>query len=122
MSDRLILTVDDSQTMRDLLRDALSKAGYRVAQADDGVTGVEMLGKIEPDLIITDLNMPRMDGVGFIEWVRGDSRFRATPILVLTTETDPSWKERARAAGATGWIAKPFDDEKLFRAIRLLAA
>lgn len=117
-----VLTVDDSRTMRDMLLLALSEQGYRVIQAVDGMHGLEMLEGEAPDVIITDINMPRMDGFGFIENVRRDSRHRATPILVLTTESDAEKKNRARQAGATGWIVKPFNPAKLADAIRRVAA
>ena len=119
---KTILTVDDSQTMRDMLRAALSDMGHRVVQAVDGLNGVETLESVRPDVIITDVNMPRLDGFGFIEKVRQDPRHRATPILVLTTESDPERKEQARKAGATGWIVKPFDPAKLADAIRRVTA
>ncbi len=116
---KTILTVDDSRTMRDMLRLALTGAGHTVIQADDGVHGVEVLGNAGVvDVIITDINMPRMDGYGFIEHVRRGSTNRMTPILVLTTESEPAKKMRARDAGATGWIVKPFDPDKLLAAIR----
>lgn len=120
---KLVLTVDDSRTMRDMLRHALSEAGYRVVQAVDGVDGLEVLSAGEaPDAIVTDINMPRMDGFGFIEGVRKSGRHRATPILVLTTESDAEKKARARQAGATGWIVKPFDPAKLADALRRVTA
>ncbi|HST90604.1 MAG TPA: response regulator, partial [Brevundimonas sp.] len=74
------------------------------------------------DVVITDINMPRMDGFGFIEGVRADPAHRATPVLVLTTESDAAKKQRARDAGATGWIVKPFDPVKLIDAVRRVAA
>jgi two-component system chemotaxis response regulator CheY len=117
-----VLTVDDSRTMRDMLRHALSDAGYRVVQAVDGVHGLEVLAGEAPDIIVTDINMPRMDGFGFIEGVRNGSAHRATPILVLTTESDAEKKSRARQAGATGWIVKPFNPAKLVDALRRVAA
>jgi len=117
-----VLTVDDSRTMREMLRLALTDAGYRVVQAEDGVHGLEVLSDETPDVIVTDINMPRMDGFGFIEEVRGDPRYRGMPILVLTTESDAEKKMRARMAGATGWIIKPFDPVKLVDAIRRVAA
>jgi two-component system, chemotaxis family, chemotaxis protein CheY len=119
---KIILTVDDSQTMRDMLLAALTQMGHRVIQAVDGVNGLEKLDDQTPDLIITDVNMPRLDGFGFIEKVRLDPRHRATPILVLTTENQASRKDRARRAGATGWIVKPFDPAKLADAIRRVTA
>jgi len=117
-----VLTVDDSRTMRDMLRLALVTAGYRVIEAIDGVDGLQVLAGETPDIIITDINMPNLDGFGFIEAVRSDVAWKSTPILVLTTESDPEKKSRAREAGATGWIVKPFSPEKLVSAIRRVAA
>jgi two-component system chemotaxis response regulator CheY len=115
---KTILTVDDSRTMRDMLRLALTSAGHDVIQADDGMAGVEALSQASRfDVIITDINMPRMDGFGFIDEVRRHPAHRATPILVLTTESEPAKKARARDAGATGWIVKPFDPDKLLAAV-----
>ncbi len=120
---KIVLTVDDSRTMRDMLMLALGDAGFTVVQAVDGVHGLEVLDSMDqPDVIITDINMPRMDGFGFIEGVRASDRYRTTPILVLTTESDQSKKEKARAAGATGWIVKPFAPDKLIDAVRRVAA
>ena len=119
---KTILTVDDSRTMRDMLLLTLSDAGYRVIQAEDGVHGLEVLAGETPDVIVTDINMPRLDGFGFIEKVRHDANHRAVPILVLTTESDAEKKDRARRAGATGWIVKPFDPTKLVAAVRRVAA
>ena len=116
---KVVLTVDDSKTMRDMLRLALSDAGLTVIQADDGVHGCEVMNQQEKiDVIITDINMPRMDGCGFIEQVRKHPRNKAVPILVLTTESEAAKKERAKQAGATGWIVKPFDPNKLISAIK----
>jgi two-component system chemotaxis response regulator CheY len=121
-SNRTILTVDDSRTMRDMLTSALTQSGYRVVQADDGVQAIGMLAIETPDVIITDINMPRLDGFGFIEEVRSNPKYRAIPILVLTTENSPEMKERARKSGATGWLVKPFDTAKLTDAIRRVGA
>ncbi|MNU58670.1 response regulator [uncultured Brevundimonas sp.] len=119
---KTVLTVDDSRTMRDMLMLALKDAGYRVVQAEDGVHGLEVLQAERPDIVITDINMPRMDGFGFIEGMRADPHHKATPVLVLTTESDAAKKQRAREAGATGWIVKPFDPAKLVDAVRRVAA
>jgi len=116
-----ILAVDDSRTMRDMIRLALMPEGFIVTTADDGVHGIEVLDGIAPDAIITDINMPRMDGFGFIEAVRKQNQHRAIPILVLTTEAAPDLKARARDAGATGWIVKPFDPVKLVKALNMVA-
>lgn len=118
----MILTVDDSRTMRDMLKMALTDAGFRVKQAEDGQHGLEVLAQETPRVIVTDINMPKLDGFGFIEAVRGEERYRSIPILVLTTESDNEKKLRAKQAGATGWIIKPFDPEKLVAAIRRVAA
>lgn len=117
-----ILAVDDSRTMRSMLTLALKGAGFDVTVAEDGVHGLEVLVGADPDVIITDMNMPRLDGLGFIEGVRAAESYRAVPILVLTTENGADLKARARAAGATGWIVKPFDKEKLVTAIQRVSA
>ena len=119
---KTVLTVDDSRTMRDMLLMALEDAGYTVIQAVDGIDGLETLAAQGADVVITDINMPRMDGFGFIEGMRADPNHRTTPVLVLTTESDAEKKARARAAGATGWIVKPFDPAKLVDAVRRVAA
>lgn len=116
-----VLAVDDSRTIRDMLRLTLTEAGMTAHLAEDGQHGLEVLEGITPDAIITDINMPRLDGFGFIGAVRRTERHRTVPILVLTTESSPELKARARQAGATGWIVKPFDPDKLVRALRIVA-
>lgn len=117
-----ILTVDDSASMRALLFHALSEEGFDVAQAEDGIEALEWLEHNEVDVLITDINMPRLDGFGLIEQLRGEDRLhRDRPILVLTTESSDEKRQRARQAGATGWIVKPFDAEKLATAVRRVA-
>jgi two-component system chemotaxis response regulator CheY len=116
MSKR-VLTVDDSRVMREMLLQVLRPAGFSVFQAEDGIQGLELLEDAAPDIIITDINMPRLDGYGFIEGVRRTGPHRATPILVLSTESSAEKKERAKQAGATGWIVKPFDSRTLLGAI-----
>ena len=119
---KTVLTIDDSRTMREMLNHALVQAGYTVIQAVDGVEGLEVLQANGADVVITDINMPRLDGFGFIEGVRRNEKYRAIPILVLTTESDAEKKNRARQAGATGWIVKPFDPTKLIDAIERVTA
>ncbi|MFT8542727.1 response regulator [Acetobacter sp.] len=119
-----VLTVDVSRTMQGMLRKALEGAGYEVIQGGDGVEGLEVLQEADPtpNAIITDINMPRMDGFEFIEAVRAMDQYKHLPMIVLTTESDPEKKARARAAGATGWIVKPFSTDSLVAAIRRVTA
>ncbi|WP_172293915.1 response regulator [Pseudoruegeria sp. HB172150] len=117
-----VLAIDDSRTMRDLLQVSLSESGFDITLAEDGIDGLDKLDAANPDVVITDINMPRLDGFGVIEAVRAKDAYRATPILVLTTESSPAMKARARDAGATGWIVKPFDDVALASAIRRVSA
>ena len=116
-----ILTVDDSASMRALLFHALASHSFEVIQAEDGIEALEWLDTNEVDVIITDINMPRLDGFGLIEQLRAGTRHRDKPILVLSTENSDEKKQRARLAGATGWIVKPFDAEKLATAVRRVA-
>ena len=116
-----ILTVDDSVSMRALLKHALDGGGFDVSQAEDGQIALDWLAVNDVDVIITDLNMPRLDGFGLIEQLRACQRHRDRPILVLSTESSDEKKARARRAGATGWIVKPFDAEKLIAAVRRVA-
>ncbi len=113
-----VLAVDDSRTIRDMLSHYLSQAGFDVISAEDGADGIEKLNDSNPDVIITDINMPIMDGFEFIDNVRRGDKHSRLPILVLTTESSQEKKDRARLAGATGWIVKPFDPEKLVAAVR----
>ncbi|MEQ1709260.1 MAG: response regulator [Terricaulis sp.] len=117
---KIILAVDDSLTIRELINFVLSNAGFKVELAEDGVHGLEQLARVKPDVIITDVNMPRLDGLSFIEKAR-ESLARSTPILVLTTESEPALKARAKAAGATGWIVKPFNPVQLVEAVQRVA-
>lgn len=109
-----ILAIDDSFTIREMVSQTLREAGYEVTLANDGQEGVRAYANGKFDAVITDINMPRMDGFGVIDSIRsGDGQPARVPILVLTTESGPNLKDRARQAGATGWIVKPFDDEAL---------
>lgn len=113
-----ILTVDDSRTMRDMVTFTLRGAGYEVLEAVDGSNALAVLAQGKVDCIITDLNMPVMDGLQLIARVRADPRHKTTPILMLTTEADGAKKAAGREAGATGWLVKPFDPEKLIQTVR----
>lgn len=115
-----ILAIDDSRTIRNLLTMTLEKAGFAVTTAVDGVDGVQKFQQEHADLVITDVNMPNKDGFGVIEDIRAGDKNRAVPVLVLTTESGAALKDRARKAGATGWIVKPFDDEALVAVIKRL--
>ena len=115
-----ILAIDDSRTIRALLTSTLEGAGFEVTTAVDGVDGVEKFQSANADLVITDVNMPNKDGFGVIDDIRSGAVNRAVPVLVLTTESGAALKERARKAGATGWIVKPFDDETLVSVIKRL--
>ncbi|MFN3844949.1 MAG: response regulator [Paracoccaceae bacterium] len=117
-----ILAVDDSLTMREMLRQTLTEAGFQVVLAEDGLDALDKLPAADPDLILSDLNMPKMDGFGLIDAVRKGNVSSRVPILVLTTESAATLKDRARAAGATGWITKPFDETSLVSTIRRVAA
>jgi two-component system chemotaxis response regulator CheY len=118
---KTVLAVDDSLTIRELVNFVLGNAGFNVVLAEDGLEGLERLKSVTPDVIITDVNMPRLDGLSFIERARAETSARSTPILVLTTESEPAQKARAKAAGATGWIVKPFNPTQLIEAIQRVA-
>lgn len=112
-----ILTVDDSASVRQMIAFTLRGASYDVVEAVDGS---DALTKLTPGirLVITDLNMPVMDGLTLIRRIRADSRNRYVPILVLTTESQPLKKQEAKAAGATGWIVKPFKPDQLLAVVQ----
>lgn len=112
-----ILVVDDSKTMRDMVSFTLSGARFEVTEAEDVVLALEAANGTRFDLIITDLNMPNLDGFGLIEKLRANPYYRYVPILMLTTESDQQKKERGKMAGATGWIVKPFNPEKLVQVV-----
>jgi len=115
-----ILTVDDSASIRQMVSFTLTKAGYEVSEAVDGRDGLEKSGKAGYNLIITDLNMPRMDGIEMITHVRKLPGYGFIPILMLTTESQPEKKDAGRKAGATGWIVKPFNAEQLVSVVQKL--
>lgn len=113
-----ILTVDDSPSLRMAIRIALTGAGYDVTEAGDGVEGLNAAGAKRFDLIITDLNMPNMDGLMMIRELRKAPEQAGIPIIFLTTESDDAMKQQAKAAGATGWLVKPFVPEQLIKVSR----
>ena len=116
-----VLAIDDSRTIRDLLRHTLEAAGFECHCAVDGRDGVAKFSDLAPDVVITDINMPNLDGFGVIAELRSERLRSVVPILVLTTESSAELKARARNAGATGWIVKPFAQDKLIRALRTVA-
>jgi two-component system chemotaxis response regulator CheY len=112
-----ILAVDDSAPMRQMVRYTLEGAGYRVVQASDGVEALEFARTSGVDLVLTDINMPRMDGIRLVRELRALQAYKFIPVLVLTTESGEDMKQRGREAGATGWIVKPFNPEQLLHTI-----
>ncbi|WDR04580.1 response regulator [Devosia rhodophyticola] len=117
MTGLRILTVDDSRTILAMLHHTLSNAGFEVFQAEDGRQGLEVLRTQKVDVVITDINMPIMDGIEFIKAVRASGEFQSLPVIILTTETSQDKRDQGKAAGGTGWIVKPFDPEKLISVI-----
>ena len=113
-----ILTVDDSASVRMTTNITLSNAGFTVTEAVDGVDGLNKAKAAQYDLIVTDLNMPNMDGLTMIEQIRKLPSQAGVPIIFLTTESDADLKARAKAAGATGWLTKPFDAENLVKIVK----
>jgi len=116
-SPRTILAVDDSASMRQMVRYTLEGAGYKVVQAADGVEALEFARTDTVDLVLTDVNMPRMDGISLVRELRTLDSYKFVPMLVLTTESGQETKQRGKQAGATGWIVKPFNPEQLLATI-----
>ena len=115
-----ILVVDDSSSVREMLSFTLRKAGYEVMQGNDGQDGLQRSAAVKYDLVITDLNMPRLDGIQMITAMRRQPGYSFTPILMLTTESQPEKKAAGRTAGATGWIVKPFNPDQLVSVVQKL--
>ena len=113
-----ILAVDDSASMRQMVSFTLKNAGFNVVEAVDGQDAWEKVGDKNYDLVLTDQNMPRMDGISLTKKLRESPQFKSTPILILTTESSDQMKQAGRAAGATGWLVKPFDPNKLIEVIQ----
>ena len=115
---KTVLAVDDSASIRQMVSFTLKSAGYDVVEAVDGMDGLEKAKAKSVNLILTDQNMPRMDGLSLIKTLRAMPQYAKTPILMLTTESSDAMKTQGRAAGATGWLVKPFDPQKLIAVVR----
>jgi two-component system, chemotaxis family, chemotaxis protein CheY len=113
-----ILAVDDSASMRQMVAFTLKGAGYNVIEAADGQEALDKARGAKVDLVLTDQNMPKMDGITLVKNLRGLPSYNGTPILILTTESSDEMKAKGRAAGATGWLVKPFDPGKLLAVIQ----
>jgi two-component system, chemotaxis family, chemotaxis protein CheY len=113
-----IMTVDDSASMRQMVSFTLKGAGYEVIEAVDGTDALEKMEKHAIHMLITDINMPNLDGIGLVRKVRAHAVFRFIPIILLTTESQESKKQEGKAAGATGWIVKPFKPDQLLNVVR----
>lgn len=115
---KLVLTVDDSASIRQMVAFTLKSAGYEVMEAVDGEDGLNKAKSRSADLVLTDQNMPKMDGLTLIKTLRTMPQYRSTPILMLTTESSDAMKSSGKAAGATGWLVKPFDPQKLLEVVK----
>jgi two-component system, chemotaxis family, chemotaxis protein CheY len=115
---KTILAVDDSPSIRQMVSFTLGGAGYKVIEACDGEDGLAKARGNAVNLVLTDQNMPKMDGMTMIRSLRALGPYKATPILVLTTESSDAMKAQGKAAGATGWLVKPFDPQKLLEVVR----
>ena len=112
-----VLIVDDSQSMRQMVVFTMREAGFTILEGADGQQALDRLGTQKVDLVITDLNMPVMDGISLIRQIRMQPANKFTPILMLTTESQDAKKQEGKAAGATGWIVKPFDPQQLLQVV-----
>ncbi len=115
---KTILTVDDSASVRQMVTFTLKGAGYSVVEAVDGEDGLTKLTSASVDMVITDLNMPKLDGIGFIKKIRANPTSKFIPVIMLTTESQTEKKQAGKAAGATGWIVKPFKPEQLLDVVK----
>ena len=115
---KTVMTVDDSTSVRQMVSFTLKGAGYEVVEAVDGRDALSKLNGNAVHMVITDLNMPNLDGIGLIRGLRGSANHRFIPIVMLTTESQDSKKQEGKAAGATGWIVKPFKPEQLLAVVR----
>ena len=119
---KIALTVDDSKTIREMVSFTLKNEGFEIIEAEDGQHALSVVDGKSVNVIITDLNMPNMNGIELIRALREKPEFKFTPILMLTTEGDAGKKEEGKLAGATGWIVKPFNPEKLVQVVNKVTA
>ena len=117
---KIIATVDDSASVRQMVTFTLTNAGYEVIEAVDGQDALTKLKGSRVHMVLTDLNMPNLNGIELIRALRADPAFKFTPMVLLTTESQPEKKQEGKAAGATGWIVKPFKPEKLLAVLKKL--
>jgi len=115
---KCIMTVDDSASVRQMVTFTLKGAGYEVVEAIDGKDALSKLQTNPVHMVITDLNMPNLDGIGLIKGVRANAAYKFIPIIMLTTESQDTKKQEGKSAGATGWIVKPFKPEQLITVIK----
>lgn len=115
---KTVLAVDDSASIRQMVAFTLKSSGYEVVEAVDGMDGLEKAKSRSFNLVLTDQNMPRMDGLTLVRSLRGLAQYSTTPILMLTTESSDAMKAQGKAAGATGWLVKPFDPQKLIEVVK----
>lgn len=115
---KTILAIDDSASIRQMVSFTLKSSGYEVTEAVDGMDGLDKAKSKTFNLILTDQNMPRMDGITLIKTLRSMPQYKSVPILMLTTESSDAMKQQGRAAGATGWLVKPFDPQKLIEVVK----
>ena len=115
---KTIMTVDDSASVRQMVSFTLKGAGYDVIEASDGKEAAARLNGTAIHMVITDLNMPNLDGIGLIRVIRGNPSYKFIPVIMLTTESQASKKDEGKAAGATGWIVKPFKPEQLLAVVK----
>lgn len=115
---KVIMTVDDSSSVRQMVGFTLRNAGYQVVEATDGKDALSKLNGSPVHMVITDLNMPNMDGISLIRALRGKASFKFVPIVMLTTESQATKKQEGKDAGATGWIVKPFKPEQLLAVVK----
>jgi two-component system, chemotaxis family, chemotaxis protein CheY len=115
---KVIMTADDSASIRQMVTFTLKEAGYDVIEAVDGRDALEKLNSTNVNMLITDLNMPNMDGIELIENTRVNAKYKFIPIIMLTTESEESKKQKGKDAGATGWIVKPFKPQQLVAVVK----